>query len=388
MIPVSYNVRSLAVRKTTTFATAAGVALVVFVLSSVLMLGDGIERTLGMTGQPDVAIVVRKGSDAELSSGIRQGDIAVVTAAREVARRRDGTPDAVAEVVVVIALEKLGADGVSNAQIRGVTEDVWAFRPEVKIAQGRKPRPGADEAVVGAAIAGRFQGTALGQSFEVRKGLRLKVVGILESGGSSYESELWADRDIVSQAFGREGYVMSIRARLTSASKLRSFERAIEGNRRLGLEVYGEPQFYEKASEGTATFIRALGIVISVFFSIGAMIGAMITMYAAVASRKREIATLRALGFSKISIMLSFLLEAVFLALMGGAVGALASMGMSLVRFSMINFATWSEIVFTFVPTLKILGVAFAFAGGMGLLGGFFPALRAARMPLIQAMRN
>jgi len=388
MIPISYNVRSLAVRKTTTIATAAGVALVVFVFSSVLMLGDGIERTLGMTGQPDVAIVIRKGSDAELSSGIRQADVPVVTAAREVARRRDGAPDAVAEVLVVIALEKVGTEGVSNAQIRGVTEDVWAFRPEVKIVQGRKPRPGADEAVVGSAIAGRFRGLELGQSFELRKGRRLKVVGIMESGGSSYESEIWADKETCAQAFGREGYVMSIRARLTSPSKLRSFERSVESNRRLGLEVMGEPQFYEKASEGTATFIRALGIVIAVFFSIGAMIGAMITMYAAVSGRKREIGTLRALGFSKVAIMLSFLLEAIVLSVLGGAIGAIASLAMSLVRFSMINFATWSEIVFTFVPTLQILGISFAFAAAMGLFGGFFPALRAARMPLIQAMRN
>jgi putative ABC transport system permease protein len=388
MIPISYNIRSLAVRKTTTIATAAGIGLVVFVLSSVLMLGDGIERTMGASGSDKIAIVIRKGSDAEMSSSIRTPDVPLVTADRAVARRPDGQPDAVAEVVVVISLDKVGTDGVSNALVRGITDDVWAFRPDVRVVEGRKPRPGADEAVIGRAIRGRFKGLELGQSVELRKNQRLKVVGILEADGSSYESEVWADRDTVAQAFGREGYVQSIRVRLSTPSKLKSFERAVESNRRLGLEVYGEPQFFEKASEGTALFIRALGIVIAVFFSIGAMIGAMITMYAAVAGRKREIATLRALGFSKFSIMLSFVLEAISLALVGGAFGAAASMLMIFVRPSMINMATWSEIVFKFTPTVEILVTSLIFAGAMGLFGGLLPAIRAARMPLIQAMRN
>jgi putative ABC transport system permease protein len=216
----------------------------------------------------------------------------------------------------------------------------------------------------------------------------LKVVGIMEAGGSSYESEVWADVDVVRSTFGREGIVQSVRAKLVSPAAFDSYKRAIEGNRQLGLAVERETAFYEKQSQGTSAFIMGLGGAIAFFFSLGAMIGAMITMYSAVSSRGREIGTLRALGFGKLTIMLSFLLESVMLALLGGAAGALAACALGMVSFSIINFQAWSEMVFRFQPTPGIVGGSLMFAGAMGLLGGLFPAVRAARLPLVKALKD
>ncbi|WP_437502024.1 ABC transporter permease [Sorangium sp. So ce1099] len=388
MIPVAYNVRNLVVRKTTTVATAAGLGLVVFVFASVLMLANSVERTLGRTARSDVAVVIRKGSDVEMASSVEEQQIGVILASPEVARRQDGKPDGVAEVVAVILLDKLGTDGVSNVQVRGVPDDVLAFRPQVTIVEGRPAKPGTDEVIVGQAIYGRFKGLSIGESFELRKNRPVKVVGVFADGGSSSESEVWADLHTTRAAFGREGSVSSVRARLGSASKFDAFEASIEQNRNLGLEAMRESDYYEKQSEGTSMFIKAMGVLIAVFFSIGAMIGAMITMHASIANRQREIGTLRALGFSRRSILLSFLIESVLLALVGGALGVLAALGMRFVRFSTINFASFSEIVFTFEPTPGILIASVLVAVAMGVLGGFFPALRAARISPIQAMRG
>jgi putative ABC transport system permease protein len=388
MIPLKYNLRSLSNRKTTTLATGLGIGLVVFVFSAVMMLGAGIKKTLSSTGKPDMAIIIRKGSDAELSSGIELPQVALLTAPKEVRRRPDGKPDGVGEVVVVITADKIGGDGVSNVTVRGVPDDVWEFRPEVKVIEGRKPRPGADECVVGAAVRGRFKGLELGQSVELKKNRPLKVVGILGSGGSSYESELWADVDVTRSSFGREGSVQSVRVRLVGPDAFDAYKKGIESNRQLGLAVERETVFYEKQSEGSSAFIMGMGGAIAFFFALGAMIGAMITMYSAVANRRREIGTLRALGFGKGAIMLSFLFESVMLALIGGGLGALASCSMGFVHFSVINFQSWSEMVFRFEPTALIVGVSLGFAGLMGVLGGFFPALRAARIPLIRALKD
>jgi putative ABC transport system permease protein len=388
MIPVSYNLRSLTVRKTTTIATAAGIGLVVFVFSSVSMLGEGIKRTLGTTGRPDTAIVVRKGSDAELSSAIDIPNVGLVLAQKEVKRRPDGKPDGAGEVVAVLTLDKVGAEGVSNLTIRGVGDDVFAFRPEVKIVEGRKARPGSDEVIIGRAMRGRFKGTDLGEKFELRKNRWATVVGVFTADGSSYESECWADPDVVRTAFGREGVVMSIRARLNSPASFESFKRSVEANRRLGLEVKSEPEFYAAQSENTSIFITGMGTTVAFFFAVGAMIGAMITMYSAVANRKREIGTLRALGFGKLAILFSFLFESVTLALIGSALGAVASLAMGLVRFPMINFQSWSEMVFTFEPTPETIIGAIVFGAVMGLVGGFAPAVRAARMPLVRALKE
>ena len=389
MIPISYNVRSLAVRRTTTVATALGIALVVFVLASSLMLGSGIEKTMGRSGRPDHAFVLRKGSDAELSSSIENRLVSLVMAAPGVAKDGSGAPLGSGEVTVVITLDKVGTDNqVSNVQVRGVTEASFALRPEIRIVEGRPARPGTDEVIVGRAIRGRFKGVELQGSFDLKKNRPMTVVGVFESGGSSFESEVWADIDTVRTSFGREGLVSSVTVKLESKLKYDAFAAAVGTDKQLGLEAMRESVYYEKQSEDTQKFVTYLGVVIAVLFSAGAMIGAMITMYAAVSQRRREVGTLRALGFSRASILISFVFEAVLLALAGGLFGVLAAMAMSFVKFSMMNFATFSEVVFSFDPTFEILGTSLLFGGVMGLVGGLLPAIRAARTSPIEAMRG
>ncbi len=388
MIPVKYNLRNLAVRKTTSIAAGLGLGLVVFVFASVLMLSNGVQRTLGRSADPNVAVVLRKGSDAELASGIEDAQVSVMLANPGVAKGANGQPLASGELVVIILLDKLGTDGVSNVQVRGVPDNILELRKDIRFVEGRAARPGTDEVIVGKAISSRFKGLALGQSFELRKNRPVTVVGVFEDRGSSFESEVWGDVKTIGSAFGREGFVSSLKVRLESPTKFDAFKTALEQNPQLQAEVLRETDYYEKQSEGTSIFINAMGIVIAVFFSIGASIGAMITMYASIAGRQREIATLRALGFSRMSILFSFLLESVILAVAGGIVGAAASMGMTFVKFSTVNFASFSEITFTFEPTPMILGIAMGVAIGMGLAGGLFPAIRAARMNLVQAIRG
>jgi putative ABC transport system permease protein len=299
-----------------------------------------------------------------------------------------GKPQGAAEIVVVGAMEKLGANGVTNVQIRGVTDDVMQFRPDTHIIAGRAPRPGSDEALIGARIRGRIRGLDLDQSFELKKNRPVKVVGVFDADGSSYESEVWVDRELLRQAYNRQGIVSSVRVRLDAPTKFEAFRAGVENDKRLGLQAMRETAFYEKQSEGAAKFVGILGSIVSVFFAAGAMIGAMITMYAAVANRQREIGTLRALGFSRASVLTSFLLEAVILSAIGGALGAAASMAMGFVRFSMVNFASWSEIVFSFDPTPQVISTALVFACGMGLFGGLLPAIRAAGTSPLKAIRG
>jgi putative ABC transport system permease protein len=387
ILPISYHVRSLFVRKTTTIATALGVALVVFVLAASLMLSAGIKRTMGASGHRDHALVLRKGSDAELASNLETRLVSLILAAPGV--KHDGSgPLGGGEVVIVIALEKAGTQGqVSNVQVRGVPEGALKLRPDVRIVEGRPAQPGTDEVVIGRRIRGRFNGVDLGSSFELKKNRRVQVVGVFEAGGSSFESEVWADVETVKSSFGRDGLVSSVTVALEGPTKYDAFATAIEHDKQLGLQALRETRYYEKQSEGTTLFITAVGSIVAVLFSIGAMIGAMITMYAGIAQRKREIGTLRALGFSRASLLFSFLMESLLLAFVGGLVGAVASLGMSSVEFSMVNYATWSEVVFTFTPTPTILLLAVGFGGLMGILGGLLPAIRAARTSPIEAMR-
>lgn len=385
MIPLNYNVRNLIVRKSTAAAAVLGLALVVFVFASVMMLANGIKKTLGRSAGTDVAVVLRKGATAEMESTIEEPSINLVLNDKALPLPSSG-PRGVAEVMVVALLDKVGTKGFSNAAIRGVPHNAVEFRPTIRVIAGRPPHPGADEVMIGRAIRGRFRGLDLEQSFELKKNRSVKVVGVFEDGGSSNESEVWADVNTVRTAFRREGFVSSIRVRVPP-DKLDAFKASVESNRQLNLQVLKEADYYDKQSEGTSLFITAMGTVIAVFFSIGAMLGAMITMHAAVASRQREIGTLRALGFGRWSILFSFLVESILLALAGGAIGAAAALAMGFVRFSMVNFASWSEIVFSFEPTAGIIGGALVFATVMGLLGGFFPAVRAARMSPVDAMR-
>jgi putative ABC transport system permease protein len=387
IVPLKYNLRSLLVRRATTAATAIGIALVVFVLASALMLSEGVKKTLGSAGRPDVAIVLRKGSNAELESGIEDPQVNLVRSMPGV-KRDAGEPLGSGEIVVVAAMEKLGAAGVTNVQLRGVTEDAYRLRPELRVVRGRRPTPGADEALVGVRIAGRIKGLELGQAFDIKKNRPVTVVGTFEAGGSAHESEVWVDREVLRTSYGRQGSLSSVRVALESPSAFEGFRANVEQDKRLGLMALREPVYYEKQSEGLSLFISVLGSVVAFFFSLGAMIGATITMYASIANRQREIGTMRALGFSRSSILFCFLVEAVLLALVGGALGALASLGMGSVQFSMINFASWSEMVFRFEPTARIVVTSLVVSMLMGVLGGFLPAVRAARTSPLAAMRG
>ena len=387
MVPIVYNLRSLAARRVTALLTALGIALVVFVLAASMMLAEGIKRVFKTTGRPDTAIVLRKGSDAELASNIEQRHVGMVMAAPGV-EKTGAEGVGVAEIVTVIIVNKMGTNYVSNVRVRGVPANVMQFRPEVRIVEGRPARPGTDEVVIGQQLKGRFEGIRLGGSFELKKNRPVRVVGVFESAGSSYESEVWADVETARSSFGRSGLVTSIRVRLTAPSAFDGFKAAIESDKQLQLEAFREPAYYEKQSEGTALFVSALGSTIAFFFALGAMIGAAITMHGAVAQRRREIGTLRALGFSRRSVLSSFLLEAVLLALGGGLIGAGAAMAMGFVRFSMMNLSGWNEIIFSFTPTAPILAKSICFGCVMGLMGGLFPAIRAARLQPAHAIRD
>jgi putative ABC transport system permease protein len=388
-IPISYNIRSLAVRKATTIASALGIALVVFVLASSQMLALGIKKTMGSSGSVDKAFVMRKGADAELSSAIDVAQIGLVLAAPGVKRAANGEPLGTGEVLLVIALEKPGTGGqVSNVQLRGVTDNVMQVRPEVRLVAGRPAKPGTDEVIIGSRLRGQFKGLDIGQSFEIKKNRMVEVVGAFDAGGSSFESEIWADANTARTAFGREGLVQSITATLEDPSKFDTFKNAIESDKQLNMQVMREIEYFEKQSEGTAQLVNVLGGAIVFFFSLGAMVGAMITMYGAVANRRREVGTLRALGFSRPAILLSFLTEALLLALFGGTLGALASLAMGFVKLRMMNMNTWSEVVFSFDPAPSVILVSILGGGLMGILGGMLPAVRAARTSPVAAMRD
>jgi putative ABC transport system permease protein len=387
MIPIAYNIRSLTVRRTTTIAAALGLALVVFIFASVMMLTNGLKQMSMRAADPDVAIVLRKGSDVELSSGIEESNISLIAATPGVAQATSGRPQVVGELVVVVLLEK-NSGGYSNVTLRGVPDNVMAFRPDVKIIEGRAATPGTDEAIVGKSIQGRFAGLEVGKQIEMRKNRPLKIVGVFEDDGSAFESEVWGDMSVIRATFGRQGIVSSVRVRLESPTKFDAFKTEVETNRQLDVTTMRDGEFYEKSSHGTALFLSVLGFIIAFFFSIGAIIGAMITMHATVAQRQREIGTLRALGFSRFQILLSFLLESVALALLGGVIGAGAAVLMGMKRITLMNNATWSELSFRFEPTPKILITAIVVAAVMGILGGFFPAIRAARINPVQAMRG
>lgn len=389
MIPLSYNLRSMAQRKATTGTTIFGIALVVFLFASSCMLNAGIGQALGGIGEVDNVLVLRKGSDAEMSSGIEEPQVGMILAREEVLRTGTSTTTGlgVGEVVVVVTLDKKGTDGIGNVMIRGVPSHVTQLRPEVKIVAGRPAKPGTNEVIVGKGIRGRFAGVELGKTFELRKNRPVEVVGIFEAAGTAYESEVWGDLDTIRGSFGREGVVSSVRAKLSSPTKFDAFKAGVESDKSLGLEVMRERDYYEKQADGMS-MLGIIGVIMAILCSLGAMIGAAITMNAAVANRVREIGTLRALGFSRFAILFSFLLEALILAGLGCGVGIVGALLMQFAEFGTMNFATWSEIVIQFKPTLAILIQSTIFALFVGLIGGLIPAIRAAFVSPLEAMRG
>ena len=384
-IPLSYIARNLWARKLTTVLTAGGMALVVYVFATVLMLAAGLKETLVATGEPDNVIVIRRGSQTEVQSGIDRPSAAIVETYPEIATGEDGRKLISKEPVVLINLPKRETGKPSNVVIRGATPIGLALRPQVRIVEGRMFRPGTSEIVAGRAIAQGFRGAAIGETLRFAQ-RDWTVVGVFDAGRTGFNSEIWGDAEQLLQSFRRVSFSALV-FRLSDPASLDAVKRNIESDPRLQIEAKPEQQFYADQSEQLAKFISYLGTTISIIFSIGAIIGAMITMYASVASRTSEIGTLRALGFSRMSILVAFLLEALLLGLVGGVIGLSGASFMQMVPISTMNFQTFSEIAFTFTLTPRIIGAALAFALVMGFVGGFLPAARAARMSIVDALR-
>jgi ABC-type antimicrobial peptide transport system permease subunit len=384
-IPFAYSVRNLWTRRLTTALTAGGMALVVFVFAAVLMLDAGLRSALVATGQPDNILVTRRASGTEIQSGIERNQAAIVETQPEIAIGPSGTRMISKETVVLIAQPKRDTGVATNITVRGLGEEGPALRPQVRIEAGRMFRRGTTEIVVGASIAERFDGTGIGERLRFG-GREWTVVGVFDGAGSGFDSEVWGDGEQMMQSFRRNAY-STVVARLADPASFDALKARLEADPRLTLDVKRERRFYDEQSEVLSNFIRILGLTLSVIFSVGAMIGAMITMYASVANRTAEIGSLRALGFRRGAILVAFLVEAVSLALLGWAVGLAAAMLMTLVRISTMNWQSFAELAFSFTLTPSIVAQSFAFALAMGLVGGVLPALRAARLKIVDALR-
>ncbi len=384
-IPVSYSLRNLSTRRLTTFLTASGMALVVFVFAAILMLAEGLQKTLVETGSYDNVVVIRKGSESEVQSGIERLQASIVENRPEVAVGSEGQPLLAKELVVLINLPKRGSDKPGNVVMRGISENSFILRPQVKLVEGRMPRPGTSEIVTGQSIAKRFKGVRIGET--LRHGMKeWNVVGIFDAGNTGFSSEIWGDVDQLMQTFRRPAF-SSVIFKLRDSVEFEKLKPLIENDPRLALEAMRETRYYEKQSEMMAKFLRILGISLTIIFSLGAIIGAMITMYAAVANRTSEIGTLRALGFQKKSILTAFLIESLFLAVIGGVVGLSFSSFLQFFTISTMNWQTFSELAFSFSLTFEIAYEALLFSLIMGLVGGLLPAVRASRMNIVEALR-
>jgi putative ABC transport system permease protein len=384
-IPLSYSIRNLWTRRLTTVLTVSGMALVVFVYSAILMLAQGLEKTLVETGTDDNVVVIRKSSTTEVQSGIERTQAAIVESVWGIATDSRGMPLIAKEAVVLITLTKRGSDQGSNVTIRGITPQSLRLRPQVRLVEGRMPKPGSTEIMVGESIVKRFQGAGLQNS--LRFGMReWRIVGVFDAGSTGFSSEIWGDVDQLMQAFRRPVY-SSIIFRLQDPARFAEVRDRIEKDPRLTLEAKRETRYYLEQSEMMAKFLRILGISLTIIFSLGAMIGAMITMYAAVATRTAEIGTMRALGFQRRSILVAFLLEALFLGFCGGITGLIFASLMQFISISTVNFQTFSELAFSFTLTPAIAAEAIIFALVMGFLGGVLPAVRAARMNIVVSLR-
>ena len=384
-IPFNYIARNLAARRLTTVLTAGGMALVVYVFATVLMLAAGLEQTLVSTGEDDNVVVIRRGSQTEVQSGVDRQQASVIESLPDIAVDGDGHRLLSKEPVVLINLPKRDTGKAANVVIRGVTAAGLALRPQVHIVQGRMFQPGTAEVIAGTSIAGSFRGAGLGETLRFAS-RDWTVVGVFDGGRTGFDSEIWGDAEQMLQAFRRTGF-SSVLFKLSDADRFDAVKAELESNPRLTVEAKRERRFYADQSEQLSKFITYLGTSISIIFSVGAIIGAMITMYASVASRVAEIGTLRALGFSRGAVLSAFLGEALLLGLVGGVVGLAAASLMQTLSVSTTNFQTFAELAFSFTLTPRIVAASLVFALAMGFIGGFLPAARAARMKIVDALR-
>ena len=384
-IPLAYNLRNLAARKVSTVLTALGIGLVSWVFIFTLALAGGFQAALQSTGSPENAIVVRSGSTAELTSIIDRESAAAIESQPEIAKAPDGTALATRELVVLWNLPRKNGT-TTNVVVRGVTAKSFALRPKVRLVQGRMFRPGLEEVVVGKLANERIRGCSIGDRIKLA-GHPWSVVGVFDAQGTSFDSEIWGDVELFIPVFDRPVY-QSVTFRLDEPSHFGAIRKRLEADPRMSVAVKHEDEFYAAQSATLATLLRGLGLFVTLIMVLGAISGALNTMYAAVGSRTKEIGTLLALGFSRGSVLLSFLIESTLLAVFGGIVGCLLALPVNGMTTSTTNFASFSEIAFRFQVTPLMLLEGLIFAAVMGALGGLVPSRNAARRVIVEALRQ
>ena len=364
-----------------------GIAGVVVVLVGVLSIAEGFEKALINAGRPDRAIVMRQGADSELSSGIGGPEVELIKQAAGI-QRNGAVSVASAEMFVVVDVNRRTTNTGSNVPLRGVDSTVLAVRHEVKIVEGRMLTFGTNEVVVGRAASGQFAGLNVGDTFRSGQ-TQWPVVGIFDAAGAASETEIWCDVRTLQGAFRRGNSYQSILARLDSPASFDTFKDWLSSNPKVDVQVERESDYYRKQSRGLTTLIQRIGWGVAALMGLGAIIGAVLTMYSAVVARTREIATLRALGFGSFPVLLSILGESMVLALVGGVLGgAIAYVGFNGFQTSTMNWQTFSQVAFAFRVTPQLLTAGIVYALLMGLIGGLLPALKAARLPISKALRE
>jgi len=382
---INYSYKNVFARKLTSILTIFGIGLVVFVFCAVLMLSHGLQTALVDTGRDDNVVIIRKASQTEVQSIIGRRMANVVKTDPAIMTDSDGAPLFTNEILVLINQPKRESGEKGNVPVRGVTDFSMKLRPDMKIAEGRMWHKGTSEIIAGVKVAKTFEGCGLGENLWF--GMRdWTIVGLFETGGSGFESEIWGDIDQMMDAFGRPVF-SSLTMKLTSQNEFDAMKERLENDPRLTVEVNREKEYYREQSYFTTMFINVMGISISIIFSLGAIVGAMITMYASVANRTIEIGTLRALGFSRFSILFAFLIESMLISIFGGMLGLVAAYFLRFVEVSTTNWDTFAELAFTFEISPEIIGGAFIFAISMGIIGGFLPAVHASRLRIINALR-
>ena len=385
-IPISYNIRNLKLRKGLTIMTALGIALTVTTAVFLMALLAGLKKAFVSSGDPLNVLVMRKGSTAELSGGFDAALFGTLRTLPGIATDSQGQPIASGEWVVVAVLPRKDRTGEVNVSVRGIMPAGLTLRPNAKLVEGRWFTTGQREVVVGKSIHDRFSGTQVGDMLDFAKG-QWKVVGVFNSGGTAYDSEIWGDLNQIAADFDRLGGLGSVYLRATDAVAADAIKNRVSDDQRLKLEGHLETEYYEKqTSSGGA--IKYIGFVVAIIMAVGSSFAAMNTMYAAVAYRSREIATLRVIGFSRPSILTSFVLEALLLSLLGAVVGIVLMLPFNGMSTGIGNQVTFSETVFSLQMTWSVVMTAIIFALVMGLLGGFAPAWHASRQEILAALRG
>jgi len=386
-LPLHYNVRNVRVRWQVTLLAVGGIALVIAVFAVLMSMSEGFKAALRSTGRPDNAIVVQRGSGSELTSGVPLADRNMLAVDERVARDASGQPLASWEQVIVIGLPRIRDGQPANVTLRAVTERAFEVRGGIRVVEGRSFTPGLDEVIVGRKLTKRISSLAIGQHVKYQQ-KQFAIVGLFESEGAAFESEIWGDYDTFSAIFQRGGSSNSLVLRMKDPAAIPELDRFVRAQPQMQLQALSEQRYYEEQAGPLARVLNGLASFVAFVMGIGAVFGAINTMYAIVASRTREIGTLRALGFSRRAILASFLIESVILALVGGAIGCLLAFPMNGFSTGTGQTQSFSEIAFNFQITPGIVLRGMIFAVVMGVLGGLLPALRGSRMPITSALRE